>query len=274
MRSSKSTAESIVIMEGDATVVRNFSNKMLEIAAQLHRENFVWLGYFTSDKPNRYEDNERERRNQGPLFKGDATQQGTYPDYGCQMFLLKRTWIPSMVEKMLESMYPHGFDRWIFSQNFCADRDCCFTSRSLAGQQWGQSDSWQKLNIMVGEMEVPPEHEVLRIRNFGESEHLSNERTNLWQKHRARDKVARKRGAHGTPQNLKQWADAPPALPPTRPVRVRPAAAAALAAATPKARATPSPWTSSSEEDENVRLAAQAIWSDRAPAASASRPSS
>ena len=271
---ANSRARSIVIMEGDATVVKNFSVKMREIASQLHREKFVWLGYFTSDKPNRYEGNEAQRGNLGPLFFGNATRPETFPDYGCQMFLLNREWIPEMLKDMRESMYPHGFDRWIFSPNFCSNAECTFTSRSLAGQQYGQSDSWNKLNVSVGQVEDPPDDEILRIRNFGESEHLARTRSRLWQKHRGNDKTARQRGAHGTRQNLAQWADAPPTLPPTPPVRIRPAASAALAAATPKAVPRPSPTPSSSDEDVHVRIAAQALWSDTAPAASASRPSS
>ncbi len=117
---SQCDAEYIIIMEGDATPVRNFPRKLLEISTELFKEKFVWLGFFISGRPNRHvgADHEHERRNQGPLFFGDCTQPETYPDYGCQMFMLKKSWIPEMCRHMRESPYPHGFDRWIFSPNF------------------------------------------------------------------------------------------------------------------------------------------------------------
>ena len=81
------------------------------------------------------------------------------------------------VANMKASVYPHGIDRWFFSPNAMTDSQFAFTSASLAGQRWGESDSWSKHNPSVGAMEDPyadvgfgPAH--IHTRRFSDSGEL------------------------------------------------------------------------------------------------------
>ena len=127
---------------------------ILKIEEQLRDEVFCWLGYFTSQRANRNLTPEslRLRGKKGPLFNGNGTNPEVFPDYGCHCVMLRRDWIPEMVARLRMSVYPHGFDRWIFSEYFCTDEQFNFTGWALSGQQYARSGSWGKLHQHVGKL--------------------------------------------------------------------------------------------------------------------------
>ena len=155
--------------------------------------------------------------------------------------------MPVMCRRMRESPYPHGVDRWFFSPNFCPAEKLTFPNWSLAGQVWGQSDSWNKLNIQVGEIESPPDDWKLELRRFSESPDLLDARRKIWQKHRERDRLSRKRGTFGFKAHLMLWNKSPRSIQ-GRTLRLRPAASGSMAAASSKASA-PAPRSQMSEEE-------------------------
>ena len=54
-------------------------------------------------------------------------------------------------------VFPHRLDRWMFSDKWVPDDKWAYTSRSLAGQWHGDSDSWGPGgNANVGFVEEPP----------------------------------------------------------------------------------------------------------------------
>ena len=92
-----------------------------------------------------------------------------------------------------------------------------FTSRSLAGQWFGDSDSWGPGgNANVGFVEEPPPGEKVYLRRMSEPE-LKGVRRKVWQKHRKADGVARKHAAFGPRHDLAAWLETPPSVPPPRP---------------------------------------------------------
>ena len=187
----------IILMEGDCWPVRSFPQVMDVIEHKIVREKFVCLGFFLNGRPNKDESEEAKRvrgMTRGPLFYGDCSATGSFPDYGCQMFAVHRNFVPTFVENMKNSVYPHGIDRWFFSSQAMTDDEFAFTSWSLAGQKWGDSDSWGKHNAAVGEVKDPPEREWehLHIRRFSESLYLQDMRRAIWQRHREHDKNSRK----------------------------------------------------------------------------------
>ena len=249
------TGTHIILMEGDATPVATFPLKILQLSERLKQEAFCWLGFFTSERPNHTKAQDTGKgAERGPLFHSDCTKEHVHPDYGCQMFMVAKDFIPGMCKRMRESPYPHGFDRWIFSPNFCYDYQCAFTDHSLAGQLWGPSDSWGHGNSLVGEMRVPPEDYDIKIRRFSDTDFLRQKRLKLWTVHKNRDKVSRKRGVFGTVDQLANWQESSASAPPGRMVVRRPASAAALAKATPKVMPEAHrPDTESSDEETRDR---------------------
>ena len=200
-------AQTIILMEGDCTCVPNFPQMLQQLLRRgLLEQDFCWLGFFTNQRPNKYTGakHDRDRRDQGPLFYGHCNQKMVHPDYGCHMFSLKRSWIPAMCKRMRESKFPHGFDRWIFSPNFCENSKCSFVNWSLAGQLYDQSDSWAD-NTNVGEVEQPRDDWRMAIRNFDESAELQSRRKSFWQKHQTADKGARKKSRLGSREELATW---------------------------------------------------------------------
>ena len=84
-------------------------------ASVLNQEDFCWLGFFTSEPPNHTKAQDSGKGvERGPFFHGDCTKECVHPDYGCQMFMLAKEFIPGMCRRMRESPYPHGIDRWFF----------------------------------------------------------------------------------------------------------------------------------------------------------------
>jgi len=136
---------------------------------------------------------------------------------------------------MEESTYPNGIDRWFFSQNWCEDHEFAYTSRSLAGQWFAESDSWgPNSNPSVGDMEEPPSEETIYLRYMSHDD-LPMSRRRVWKKHLSRDRGSRKHGKFGSAAALARWSKAPPSMRPVPPPKAK---AVSLAGAVPKSQAT------------------------------------
>ena len=73
------------------------------------------------------------------------------------MSYLSKQVIPLLCKRMRESQFPHGLDRWMFASDWVPNDKWAYTSRSLAGQWHGDSDSWGPGgNQNVGLVEEPP----------------------------------------------------------------------------------------------------------------------
>lgn len=97
----------IILMEGDCWPVRSFPQIMEIIENDIVKEKFVWLGFFLNGRPNKDESEEAKRvrgMTRGPLFYGDCSATGSFPDYGCQMFAVHRNFVPTFVENMKNSV--------------------------------------------------------------------------------------------------------------------------------------------------------------------------
>ena len=202
-------APMLILMIGDCWPVRNWPLMMKKLEAQLKEVNFCWLGYFTNEKPNRNLKPEHleARGDKGPLFNGNAKDPRVFPAYGCQMLLFRTSWIPEMCTKMSESTYPHGFDRWIFSPNFCTASELTFPNWSLAGQQQLQhSDSWGEHNPMVGEVDPPVNDFPIELRNMDQYDCTRKARVQIRNKHKKADYRTRKKGqTFGPRADLAKW---------------------------------------------------------------------
>ena len=178
-----------------------------------------------------------------PIFKEDARGRHVYPAYGCQMFYVSKEVIPELCQRMRESMFPRGLDRWFFASQWVEDERWAFTSRSLGGQWYGDSDSWGPGgNQNVGFVEEPPPKENIYIRRMSDAS-LIGVRKWVWQKHRRADAISRQNSAFGRREDLASWIETPPSMPPPRP----PIDPEAIAAATPKAWPAERPTQSSDE---------------------------
>ena len=153
----------------------------------------------------------------GPLFSSDARWEGVFPAYGCQMFYLSKKIIPTLCAEMRASPFPHGLDRWMFSDKWVPDEKWAYTSCSLAGQWHGESDSWGPGgNANVGFVEEPPPGEAIYLRRMSEPD-LRGLRRKVWQKHRKADAVFRRHAAFGCREELLDWLHTPPSVEPPRP---------------------------------------------------------
>ena len=210
----------VILMEGDATPVEALPRLLPDLVELLRHEDFVWLGFFTSERPNRTNKQANEQgisHRTGPLFSSDARWPNVYPLYGCQMIYLSKQVIPELCKRMRESPFPHGLDRWIFSSQWVPDEKWAFTSRSLAGQWHGDSDSWGPGgNHNVGFVEEPHPDERIYIRRMSD-EGLKGRRRQVWQKHRRADATARQQSAFGSRELLASWVHTPASMPPPRP---------------------------------------------------------
>jgi hypothetical protein len=154
--------------------------------------NFMWLAFFTNDHPN-WIGKKPDVRKPGfkvedwPLFKADATGW-KHPANGCQAFCVKKSWIPEWCDRMLQLHRPYGMDMWFFSLDHSPDEECKFPSRSLGGQQPGDSNSFGHWAYNCGLIEATPAIDSIYVRHFGLWE-LRNRRQKLWSNHLQRLKA-------------------------------------------------------------------------------------
>ena len=189
----QSSADGFVIMESDCLLVDALRGKLDWLAGQCACHNFVWLGFHTNEQPNYHPDQRLKKRALGaispppgvwPMFKGKAEGKIT-PAYGCQMFWLHRDAIEGLCARLRAEPRPHGLDMYFWSPNFFPNSEVKFLSRSLAGQQPGYSDNWERINWAVGIMENCTLEEVF-VRSFDEPG-LRETRAKRWDSYLKRD---------------------------------------------------------------------------------------
>jgi hypothetical protein len=154
------SAEYIIIMEGDCRLVEDLQGKLEWLENFVLGHNFIWLAFFTNDSPNFWGRKPDPSKpgftvEQWPRFKADATGW-RHPAYGCQAFCVKKTWIPEWCGRMMALDRPKGLDMWFFSLDHCPDAECKFASRSLGGQEPGQSYSFGHFAWNCGLIEPTP----------------------------------------------------------------------------------------------------------------------
>jgi hypothetical protein len=148
--------------------------------------NFIWLGFFTNHSPNyigRRPDPNRMGVQGGGLAAFEADASGRFhPCYGCQAFSLRKSWVADWCDRMLEIRRPYGLDLFFFSLDHCSDSECKFPSRSLGGQQPGESDSFGHFAHGCGLIEPMPDLDSITLRHFGMWEYRGR-RQKLWTNH-------------------------------------------------------------------------------------------
>jgi hypothetical protein len=83
---------------------------------------------------------------------------------------------------MMELERPKGLGMWFFSLDHCPDAECKFASRSLGGQEPGQSYSFGHFAWNCGLIEPTPNLEEVWVRHFAERE-LRLRRYRVWANH-------------------------------------------------------------------------------------------
>jgi hypothetical protein len=176
----------VIRMEGDCRFVENLMGRLDWLEDFVEGHNFIWLAFLTNHSPNfigRRPDPTRAgfQVEDWPRFKADAS--GWYhPAYGCQGFCLKKSWVAEWCDRMLELRRPYGLDMFFHSLDHCSDAECKFPSRSLGGQQPGQSDSFGHFAWGCGLIEPTPDLDSITLRHFGLSEYKGR-RYKLWANH-------------------------------------------------------------------------------------------
>ena len=205
----RSNARDFIIFEGDAVVPDCLGGHLLEVLTKVRNKeaNFCWLGFFTDAKINHEGRKERveltaaEAQSRGIVRKDGSGIAGkhdifvnwpfkflprcrgdTIPNNGCQMFYLKKDFIPEFCYRLLAYNRPVGLDMLFFDKNLLSDEECHFLSYSICGQRPGNSDSWEAVNVSAGEIK-DFDIKLLQVRNFAESPKTSYKRAKKWKWH-------------------------------------------------------------------------------------------
>ena len=195
----RSDAVDFLLCEADARFVANLGGRLPHLLGLL-RENgqpFCLVGFFTDAKRNHegkwrwtYKTEEQAAAAGGNWNAGQYTnwpfkfrglcEGNVIPKDGCQAMYIRRDFVKTFCERLLEYETPYGLDMALFDPRLLSDREFAFTSASLAGQKPGQSDSWNSVNMKAGEM-TEPDMAKLHIRRFADSENLMQKRRDKWQ---------------------------------------------------------------------------------------------